>query len=80
MCKYCEGRAPLITTGCLSGHNIDVGIWEDKLIAESRIEDAYGKETVNKGVKIKGISISMCLIFNINVFILYSYIQLQCVL
>lgn len=52
MCKYCEGRAPLITTGCLSGHNIDVGIWEDKLIAESRIEDAYGKETVNKGIKI----------------------------
>ena len=49
MCKYCEGRAPLITTGCLSGHNIDVGIWEDKLIAESRIEDAYGNETVNKG-------------------------------
>ena len=52
MCKYCEGRAPLITTGCLSGHNIDVGIWEDKLVAESRIEDAYGKDTVNKGVKI----------------------------
>ena len=52
MCKYCEGRAPLITTGCLSGHNIDVGIWEDKLIAESRLEDAYGKQTVNKGVKI----------------------------
>lgn len=52
MCKYCEGRAPLINTGCLSGHNIDVGIWEDKLIAESIYADAYGKETVNKGLKI----------------------------
>ena len=54
MCKYCEGRAPLITTGVLTGHNIDVGIWGDKLIAESRYTDNFGiTETVNKGVAIK---------------------------
>lgn len=52
MCKYCEGRALLITTAKVTGHNIDVRIWDDKLVAESSYEDAYGKETVNKGIKI----------------------------
>ena len=52
MCKYCEGRALLITTAKGSGHYIEVGIWKDKLVAESSYEDAYCKETVNKGVEI----------------------------
>ena len=54
MCKYCEGEAPLITTGCLSGHNIDVGIYKGKLIAESKYDDNFGiTETVQKACRIK---------------------------
>lgn len=53
MCKLCEGRAPLITTGCLSGFNIDVGIYGDKLIAEARFDHDFGAETVSKACQIK---------------------------
>lgn len=54
MCNYCEGRAPLISTGCLTGHNIDVGISGNRLIAESRYEDNFGiTETITKACLIK---------------------------
>ena len=42
MCKFCEGHAPLITTGCVSGFNIDVGIYGNKLIAEANHDDEMG--------------------------------------
>lgn len=53
MCKYCEGRAPLINTGCVSGFNIDVGIYGNKLIAESTYNHDFGDETVTKACVIK---------------------------
>lgn len=52
MCKYCEGRAPLIQTNLNSGHNIDVGIYEGKIIAESYYHDAYSGERISKGTAI----------------------------
>lgn len=51
MCDYCNGKIPLIKTG-LVGLNENVAIWKDKLVAEANYVDAYGKETVNKGIKI----------------------------
>lgn len=54
MCKYCEGEEPLISTGCISGHNIDVGIYKDKIIAESKYDDSFGiTETVQKACQIR---------------------------
>lgn len=54
MCRYCDGRAPLIQTGLLTGHNIDVGIYEGKLIAESIYTDNFGiEERISKAVTIK---------------------------
>ncbi len=52
MCNFCEGHAPLIQTDLKSGHNIDVGIYKGKIIAESYYHDAYSGERISKGVAI----------------------------
>lgn len=54
MCKYCEGHAPLIQTAVTEGHNFDVGIFQGKLICESRFTDNFGiNETKSKAATIK---------------------------
>lgn len=45
MCKYCEGHAPVIQTGVTEGHNFDVGIFRNQLIAEIRYLDAKGRRS-----------------------------------
>lgn len=53
MCKYCEGHAPVIQTGVTEGHNFDVGIFQGKLICESRFTDNFGiNETKSKAATI----------------------------
>lgn len=53
MCNFCEGHAPLITTGCISGFNLDVGIFGDKVVAEAIYNHDFGDETVTKACVIK---------------------------
>lgn len=52
MCDYCNGRKPLIRTNYIKMHQLDVGIYNCKIIAESYYHDGYSGERISKGVAI----------------------------